>query len=104
MESSELRERMLNLIGLSKASEELQEGFVYAFERIANRRMGWIVFEMLSDEQVAKVKRMRESGTSDREVLAWIKRCMSVDYDALYNAVLQDVVNEVYQTPTGWKK
>ena len=37
--------RALASIGMPQASEELQEGFLYAFERIANRRLGWIVFD-----------------------------------------------------------
>ena len=93
MSSSELR--ALASIGLSKASEELQEGFLYAFERIANRRLGWIVFEMFSVEQVAHVKHLRQSGVSDDEVLAWMKSQMTVSYDDLHEAVLLAVVREV---------
>jgi len=99
MENSELRTRMLHTIGMTKASEELQEGFVYAYERIARRRLGRIVAEMLSAEQVDRAKRMRESGRPDDEVMAWIKSQLVVDYDALYRSVLQGVVTEVYKTP-----
>jgi hypothetical protein len=100
MESGEIRTRMLQLIGLTKASAELQEGFVYAYERIARRRMGHIVRQMLSDEQADRVRRMRESGMPDNEVLAWVKSQMTVDIDTLYWSVVQAVMAEVYQTPT----
>lgn len=100
MKSNELRTRMLQVIGLTKASEELQEGFVYAYERIARRRMGYIVRQMLSDEQADRVQRMRESGRPDAEVVAWIKSQLTVDFDTLFRSVLQAVVTEVYQTPT----
>jgi hypothetical protein len=95
---------MLNLVGLTKASPELQEGFVYAYERIARRRLGLIVRQMFSDEQADRVMRMREAGQSDSEVLAYIKSQMHVDLDELYGSVLQAVVQEVYNTPTGWQK
>ena len=87
--------RALASIGMTQASEELQEGFLYTFERIANRRLGWIVFEMLSDEQVEQVKRMRQSGLPDSEVLTWIKSQMAVSYDELHEAIMLAVVREV---------
>jgi hypothetical protein len=87
--------RALASIGMAQASEELQEGFLYAFERIANRRLGWIVFEMLSDEQVKQVKCMRQSDLPDSDVLAWIKSQMAVSYDELHEAIRLAVVREV---------
>ena len=104
MSSNDLRLRMLHLIGLTKASAELQEGFVYAYERIARRRLGWMVRQMFSDEQADRVMRMREAGRPDSEVLAYIKSQMHVDFDELYSTALQAVVQEVYNTPTGWQK
>ncbi len=93
MSSSELR--ALASIGMAQASAELQEGFLYAFEQIVNRRKGWIVFEMFSDEQVEQVKHLRQSGLSDSDVLAWIKNQMAVSYDDLHETVLLAVVREV---------
>jgi hypothetical protein len=100
MNSNELRTRMLQVIGLTKANDELQDGFVYAYERIARRRMGYIIRPMLSDEQADQIQHMRESGRPDAEVVAWIKSQLAVDFDTLYRSVLQAVVTEVYQTPT----
>ena len=95
MSKSGLRTRQLASIGLTQASEELQEGFLYAYERIANRRMGWIVYDMFSNEQVEQVRRMRQSGVPDSDVLAWIKSQMRVSYDDLYETCLLTVVWEV---------
>jgi len=95
MNSDELRARLLASIGMSRATEELQEGFLYAFERIARQRLGWIVFEMFSDEQVQQVKLMRQSGWSDGDMQAWIKSQMAVSYDDLHEAILLAVVREV---------
>lgn len=103
MENGELRTRMLHLIGMSKASDELQEGFVYAYERIARRRMGWIVRPMLSDEQADMVSQFRDAGLPNDDILAWIKSQLTVDYDELYASVLQAVIEEVHRTPTGWQ-
>jgi hypothetical protein len=99
MSGNTLRARLLSSIGMTQATEELQEGFLYAVERIARRRLGWIVFEMFSDEQVAHVKLLRQSGVPDGEVLAWIKSQMAVSYDDLYRAVVLAVVQEVEATP-----
>ena len=95
MSGDELRARLMSSIGMTQASEELQEGFLYAFERIARRRLGLIVFEMFSDEQVVHVKHLRQSGVPDGEVLAWIKSQMAVSYDDLHEAVMLAVVREV---------
>ncbi len=50
---------------------------------------------MLSDEQVEQVKRMRQSGLPDSDVLAWIKSQMAVSYDELHEAIMLAVVREV---------
>jgi hypothetical protein len=95
MSNGELRKRQLASIGMEQASEELQEGFLYAFERMVQRRLGCIVFERFSDEQVRQVRHLRQSGLPDGEVLAWIKSQMTVSYDELHQAVLLMVVYEV---------
>lgn len=95
MSGEGLRWRLLASIGMTQASAELQEGFMYAFERIARRRLGWIVFEMFSDEQVQQVKLMRQSGLPDGDALAWIKSQMSVRYNDLHEAIMLAVVREV---------
>jgi hypothetical protein len=101
MSNSGLRTRLLASIGMAQASAELQEGFLHAFERMTLRRLGCIVFEMFSDEQVEHVKLMRQSGLPDSDVLAWIKGQMSVSYDDLHEAVMLAVVQEVETTPVG---
>jgi len=95
MSGDALRSRLLASIGMAHASEELQEGFLHAYEWIANRRMGWIVFEMFNNEQVEQVRCMRQSGMLDGDVLEWIKSQMTVSYDELHEAVLLAVVREV---------
>jgi hypothetical protein len=87
--------RALASIGMTQASDELQAGFLHAFERMTMRRLGCIVSTMLNDAQVEQVRRMRESGVSDSDVLAWIKSQMTVSYDDLHEAVLLAVVREV---------
>ncbi len=95
MSSGELRARLLASIGMTHASEELQEGFLHAFERITQRRLGCIVSGMLNDEQVGRVRQMRQTGLPDGDVLAWIKSQMTVSYDDLHEAVMLAVVREV---------
>ena len=87
--------RALAAIGLEQASDELQAGFLHAYERMTNRRMGWIVYDMFSAEQVEEVRRMRQSGVSNTDVLAWMKRQMPVSYDELYESVMLLIVQEV---------
>ncbi len=101
MSSDALRWRLLASIGMTQASAELQDGFVYAFERITLRRLGCIVSGLLNDEQVGHVRLMRQSGIPDGEVLQWIKGQMRRSYDDLYEAVMLAVVQEVETTPVG---
>lgn len=95
MSSDALRTRLLSSIGMTNASEELQEGFLSAFERMTQRRLGCIVSGMLNDEQVARVRQMRQTGMPDGDVLAWMKSQMTVSYDDLQEAVMLAVVREV---------
>jgi hypothetical protein len=100
MSSSELRERLLSSIGMTQASEELQEGFLHAFERITLRRLGCMVAGMLNDEQKERVRQMRQTGLPDSDVLTWIKSQMRLSYDDLHEAILLAVVREVEDAQT----
>ncbi len=100
MSSDELRARLLASIGMTCATEELQEAFLHAFERITQRRLGCIVSGMLNDEQAGRVRHMRQTGLPDGDVLAWIKSQMAVSYDDLHEAVMLAVVREVEMAHT----
>jgi hypothetical protein len=85
---------------MAKASEELQEGFLYAYERLTLRQLGDIVPRMLSEGQVERACQMRQTGKPDSEVLAWIKSQVGQRFNDLHEKILREVVREVEDAQT----
>ena len=96
MSSSELRERMLESIGMTQASAELQEGILHFYERMTMRQLGRKVAGMLDDEQMERVHQMSRGGASKDAMLTWIKVQMGAHrFDALYESIMLSVIREV---------
>jgi len=94
MGNSELQARLLASIGMTQASKELQDGFIDAFERMAKRRLGFYISVGFSAGEKDTVRRMRQAGMPDAEVMEWIKCQMGGWYDVLFEDVLMNLAQE----------
>lgn len=94
MSNDELRAAMLETMGLTNASKETQDEALYELQSIAIKRIGLVLPEILTDEQLDEIQAKRDAGESEQEVMDWVEKQVP-DYDDMVSSIMQDVAAEV---------
>lgn len=90
-------EQILDRIGLSGASEELQKASVAGVRDVADKRTMGIIESLMDEDEVAELERRTAAGSSLEDNIDWIQRALSVDVDEIYTATLEAYVAELVE-------
>ena len=96
MNDAALRANVLAAVGMTGATAEKQAEILQQIEQLARKRIALAVPDMLSDEQLAEVEKMRGAGRSDDAILDWVEQTLPVQYGDLVRAVILDVANDLH--------
>lgn len=94
MSNDELKDQVLEILGMKNVPEDMQQEALYRVESIANKRLALAIPDLLSEEQQQHVNNMYDEEKSDDEIVEWVYHQIP-EFDDVMRAVMLDVADEV---------
>jgi hypothetical protein len=94
MKEEELRTAVLQTLKLTDAPKKEQDVALAEVESIANDRFALALPEMLSDEQINQIEKMRAESKDDKAIMQWVEGQLP-DYEGMMQDIIQDVADEI---------
>lgn len=86
--------QILQKLGMEGAPEELQQRTLQAFINTVELRLGGLIEDLLTDEQLKEFRKMEEASSSKEAIFKWLSGIVGNLQD-LYDAIQLDYIDEL---------
>ena len=94
MKNHDFKKELIAKLKIENVDPAVQDDLIHKLEDTAHARLGNVLPELLSDEQLRKIEEMRKAKKSDDEVMDWIQSQVP-KYEEVMKAMMLDIVDEI---------